>query len=151
MSAEQVGRRSLNGWGIVLATLAMLVPAGAVQASSPYVEYVREPTKSPSVVLGCSASGRCELTNGVPVPTTRHFTLIRRRLAALQAALHDARWRSLRSQYAPSTPIKKLAYYDAVTYAGRRVSVSSLALQRKLVPQRLVRVLNVLKAIVAAH
>jgi len=146
---SEVGRHSLNGWGLVLATGAMLLAAGAARASGPYIEYLRE-GDSPSV-LECSASGRCELNNGVPVGRKRDFTLTPRRLAELRAAFHDARWRSLRSAYGPSRVGGQPTGYYLVTYAGRRVGIGFPALAQKRVPQRLVRVLNVLNAIVAAH
>lgn len=139
----------MSGWAVTLAAVGVLLAAGAARASGPYVDYVIEGSGTSG--LKCSASGRCELSNSVLVATTRHFTLTRRRLTALQSAFHDARWRSLRSEYGPFRPLREVTYYAAVTYAGRRVSVSSLALERKRVPQRLVRVLNVLNAIIAAH
>lgn len=139
----------MRGWTVTLAAVAVLLTAGAARASDPYVDYVREGRLRATFTLECSASGRCVLSNGVPVFTKRRFTLTRTRLATLQSALHDARWRSLRSEYGPFARAEK--YYDAVTYAGRRVAISSQALDHKRVPRRLGRVLDVLNAIVTTH
>jgi hypothetical protein len=138
----------VSGSAVALAAVVVLLTADAARASGPYVDFVVE--GSPSSGLKCSASGRCVLYNGVPVARTRHFTLTRTRLAALKSAFRDAGWRSLHAQYGPFRPAKEPTYY-AVTHAGRRVAVSSLALEHGRVPRRLVRVLDVLKAIVAAH
>ena len=131
---------------MALAVVAVLLAAGAARASGPYVDYVIEGNYSAS--LKCSATGRCTLNNGVPAAATRHFTLTHSRLAALKSAFGDAGWRSLDSEYGP---FKRGAPYYAVTYAGRRVAVSSFGLAHRRAPGRLVRVLDVLNAIVAAH
>ena len=61
-------------------------------------------------------------------------TLSRARLAALRDALADARWRTLRSHYAPDVRVADGFLY-AITYAGRTIRID----QGAKVPPRLAR------------
>ena len=61
-------------------------------------------------------------------------TLSRARLAALRAALADARWGTLRARYAPDTPVADGFLYS-ITYAGRTIRID----QGAKLPPRLQR------------
>jgi hypothetical protein len=145
-------RRDLLRYVLILATLAVLLPVAAGQARGPFLSFDVSGF-TPNTHLQVYADGRCtlRLAGSGGSATSRHFVLKPPRLAALRAALESARWQSLRARYdARTSPGHEYVFYS-ITYAGRTVTASSAALEKNRVPQRLVRVLNLLDDVVRAH
>ncbi len=82
---------------------------------------------------------------------SRGFTVSHSRLAQLKLALQQARFRSLRSRYAPGLECPDCPSYS-VTYAGRTVMTEDSKRRTPgVVPERLNRVLSLLKPLLDSH
>ena len=112
-------------------TLAVaFVPSEAASAPSPVLVSFRQT----GGFVGIERSVTVRRSGAVVADNVRVSPLSRARLTALRDALAAARWRTLKSRYAPEVHVADGFLYE-ITYAGRTIRID----QGATVPPRLAR------------
>ena len=115
---------------MVAVLLALAVAAQAASAPSPVLVSFRQT----GGFVGVERTVVVRRSGAVTAENVRVSTLSRARVRALRDALEQARWRSLKSRYAPKVHVADGFQY-AITYGGRTIRID----QGATLPPRLAR------------
>jgi hypothetical protein len=115
---------------VLAVVVALAVVAQAASAPSPVLVSLRQT----GGFVGVERTVVVRRSGAVTAENVRVATLSRAQLAALRNALEAARWRTLKSTYAPAVPISDGFLY-AIAYGGRTIHIG----QGATLPRRLAR------------